>query len=118
MKELKRLALRLNIVILLVAHPRKEGGNDLDNDSVSGSSVVTDIADTVLTYSRNTTEDESFHSLIGITKNRLYGKLLVGKYRAKVRYSEVSKRVIGEGDDLNKVYGCFAKPQAYEAPPF
>lgn len=118
MKELKRLALRLNIVILLVAHPRKEGGNDLDNDSVSGSSVVTDIADTVLTYSRNTTEDESFHSLIGITKNRLYGKLLVGKYRAKVRYSEVSKRVICDGDDLNKVYGCFAKPQAYEAPPF
>lgn len=121
MKSLKRLALKLNIAILLVAHPRKENG-EIGNDSVSGTSVITDIADLVLTYSANTGDDKlTYQSVIGLTKNRLgNGKKLSGNNRLKVRYSEISKRIGGDSDDLNKEYSCFAVAADYtaEEPPF
>ncbi len=122
MKSLKRLALKLNIVILLVAHPRKENG-EVGNDSVSGASTITDIADVVLTYSANKGDDRNlYQSLIGLTKNRVgNGNLLTGENRLKVSYSKISKRIGGANDDLNKEYGCFAAtaPQTTtEAPPF
>ena len=121
MKSLKQLALKLNIAILLVAHPRKEQG-EVGNDSVSGTSVITDIADVVLTYSANTGDDKTvYQSAIGLTKNRLgNGKKLSGNNRLKVRYSEISKRIGGDSDDLNKEYGCFAEsiPEIPETPPF
>jgi hypothetical protein len=109
-KNLKSLALKMNIVILLVAHPRKENRDDLGNDSVSGTSVITNMADVVLTYSRNRGDDaEQYQSLIGIPKNRLFGKVLMGDARIKVKYSEISKRIGGKSDNLNRVYSCFER---------
>ena len=122
-KNLKSLALKMNIVILLVAHPRKENRDDLGNDSVSGTSVITNMADVVLTYSRNKGDDaEQYQSLIGIPKNRLFGKVLMGDARIKVKYSEISKRIGGKSDNLNRVYSCFesksASKEATCEPPF
>ncbi len=109
-KKVKRLAQRLEIAILLIAHPKKEGkGTELDNDSVSGTSDITNLVDVVITYSKN--EDKAtndvFQSLIGVTKNRLTGKLLRKEERIKVKYSASSKRIACAKDDIDHVSSCF-----------
>lgn len=108
-KKVKSIAVRLNIVVVLIAHPKKEqDGKELDNDSVSGSSDITNAVDVVMTYSGNNGEDkETYQSLIGITKNRLTGRKLLKDNRVKVRYSEKSKRIVCDNDNPNKIYGCF-----------
>lgn len=124
-KKLKRLATRLEIVVLIVAHPRKEmSGKELDSDSVSGSSDITNAVDIVLTYSTNDDKEDLRHnSVIGIPKNRLTGIRLVKGDRVKVIYSGMSKRIICDNDNPHKVYGCFtdtdtANNDIPEEPPF
>ncbi|MBS7389063.1 MAG: AAA family ATPase [Oscillospiraceae bacterium] len=122
-KKVKSIAVRLNIVVVLIAHPKKEqDGKELDNDSVSGSSDITNAVDVVMTYSGNNGEDkETYQSLIGITKNRLTGRKLLKDNRVKVRYSEKSKRIVCDNDNPNKVYGCFKsieQPADIYEPPF
>jgi RecA-family ATPase len=111
-KKVKRLAQKLDIAILLIAHPKKEGkGAELDNDSVSGTSDITNLVDVVMTYSKN--EDaatkDTFQSLIGVTKNRLSGKLLKGKDRILAKYSARTKRIACKMDDIEKLSTCFQK---------
>lgn len=108
-KKVKSIAVKLNIVVVLIAHPKKEqNGKELDNDSVSGSSDITNAVDVVMTYSSNNGEDkERYQSLVGITKNRLTGRKLLKDNRIKVMYSNKSKRIICDNDNPNKVYGCF-----------
>ena len=108
-KKLKRIATRWEVFILVIAHPRKESkGTELSNDSVSGSSDITNAVDIVLTYSRNTGEDrEEYQSQIGVTKNRLSGRLLTGQDRIKVSYSAKSKRIAESIAEKTKVYKCF-----------
>ena len=122
-KKVKRLATRLEIAVLIVAHPRKESdGKELDSDSVSGSSDITNAVDIVMTYSANTGEDkEVYQSLIGIPKNRLTGKKLVRDGRVKVRYGAISKRIVCASDDPQKIYSCFTADipnDLPEEPPF
>jgi hypothetical protein len=96
----------------LIAHPKKETkGTELDNDSVSGSSDITNLVDVVLTYSKNEDENTNdvFQSLIGVTKNRLTGKLLKKDDRIKVKYSTSSKRIACAKDDIDHVSKCFQK---------
>ena len=101
--------------ILVIAHPRKENGKELNNDSVSGSGDITNAVDIVFTYSRNTGEDkEAFQSLIGVTKNRLTGRVLTNENRVKVMYSSISKRIATTEAERNKVYGCFKTNQEFE----
>lgn len=111
-KKVKRLAQKLEIAILLIAHPKKENkGTELDNDSVSGSSDITNLVDVVLTYSKNEDKNTNdvFQSLIGVTKNRLTGKLLRKDDRIKVKYSTSSKRIACAKDDIDHVSKCFQK---------
>lgn len=122
-KKVKRLATRLEIAVLIVAHPRKEtDGKELDSDSVSGSSDITNAVDIVMTYSANAGEDKDiYQSLIGITKNRLTGKKLIKDNRVKVKYGTISKRIICEADNPRKIYGCFigdTRNDLPEEPPF
>lgn len=122
-KKVKALAVKLNVAIILIAHPRKEyNGKELDNDSVSGSSDITNAVDLVMTYSANGETDRNiYQSVIGITKNRLTGRKLLNESRVKVMYSGKSKRIICDNDDRRKVYGCFADVTSKEEitePPF
>lgn len=121
-KRVKSLAIKLNIAVIIIAHPRKESNKDeLDNDSVSGSSDITNAVDVVMTYGGNNGADkEKYQSLIGITKNRLTGRKLLKNDRVKVMYSEKSKRIICDRDNANRVYGCFANVRLQEIsePPF
>ena len=114
-KELKALATEKNITIMLIAHPRKtEAGKPLCNNDVSGSADITNLADTVLSYSR-INNDEKYQSVISVTKNRLNGRLATGDYAIKVEFSEKTKRIYSD-DDKNptELMCCFKEDE----PPF
>lgn len=118
-KKLKRIAQRLEIVVILIAHPRKEAaGSELTSDSVSGASDITNAVDTVMTYSADGKNANC--SLIGVTKNRLTGKKATGDSRIHVMYNAKSKRICGQRDDMVKESVCFkpVKPQEEQQPIF
>ena len=106
-KKLKDIAIRYDVAIILVAHPRKAGKDeksaDFDNDVVSGSSNITDRVDLVLNYSRAKDTDD-FDSLLQIGKSRLVGILKLGKDGIPLNYSSKTKRVFG-ARSLDRHYG-------------
>ena len=75
-KALARLAQQYGAIILLVAHKRKTDPKyeSDENDDVLGSSEITNLAGTVLSYERSRTIDET-QRLVKVTKNRLTGRL-------------------------------------------
>lgn len=104
---LKKMAVKYNVAVILVAHPRKgnNGDKNFDNDDISGSGDITNRVDVVMCYSRS--KDESnYDSQVVITKNRLTGVLISNQNPVKLLYSPKSKRITsllsGEPD---KVYG-------------
>ena len=103
-KNLEKLAQQYDVAIVLVAHPKKTQG-DFDNDTVSGSSDITNAVSFVLNYQR-AKDDESCDSKLMITKNRMNGKLLTGENSIKLYYSEKSKRILSNEFE-NIDYGCF-----------
>ena len=116
-KKCKRIATRCDIFILIVAHPRKEAdGIKMTNDSVSGSADITNAVDMVFTYEGNTNEaeKEDYPTVIGLTKNRLTGKLMVDDNRLSVSYSEKCKRIASGGGEAKKVFSCFEQPHEQE----
>lgn len=100
--RLKAIATKYQVVIVLVAHPKKgsaDGYQD-DNDLVAGSSDITNKADIVIKYSRNTNPEDDFDGLIKITKNRIMGTLLMKNDNAvRVRYSPATKRITDIEED-------------------
>lgn len=103
--DLAKMAKKYEVFILLIAHPRKD--IDLNNDSVSGSSNITDKADIVMIYSKpnNDEHDEDpDHRRLKITKNRLTGKLAEGNTTLKLCYdSSGSRRVAEHYQDLKRI---------------
>ena len=91
------------MVILLVAHPRKQYGS-ISNDDISGSSNITDRADIVLVYGRPKKEknekeqelsevvDDSVR-VLEVLKNRLTGNLAMDKKGIKLVFEPGSKRI-------------------------
>lgn len=102
--KMAKMARRLNVVIVLVAHPRKTPFTDLSNDDVSGSADITNKASIVMSYSRIFDKDrkeiDPTERLLTVSKNRLTGKL--GK--VNMFYSEDSKRIVGPDMNFDKVY--------------
>ncbi|MEE1006630.1 MAG: AAA family ATPase [Acutalibacteraceae bacterium] len=96
--SLKKIAQRFNVVVLLVAHPRKSSG-ELGNDDVSGSADITNRVDIVLSYER-ADEQDNRKSLLSVTKNRLTGKLKTGDNRIELFFSDKTKRI----SDLKSTY--------------
>ena len=103
-KNLEKLAQQYDVAIVLVAHPKKTQG-DFDNDTVSGSSDITNAVSFVLNYQR-ANESDNCDSKLMITKNRMNGKLLTGENSIKLYYSEKSKRILSNESE-NIDYGCF-----------
>ena len=104
--ELKKIAVRYDVAIILVAHPRKRGKDDdgaFDNDDVSGSSDITNKVDIVMNYGR-AKEGTDHNSELEISKNRLAGTLKIGADKILLNYSAVTKRVTGIRE-LNRRYG-------------
>jgi len=108
--QLKAIATKYHVVIILVAHPKKGNADSFqdDNDLVAGSADITNKADIVLKYSRCNDEDADYDGMIKITKNRIMGVLLTRNDTAiKVKYSPVTRRITeaGDGSIGEKVYG-------------
>ena len=109
---LKEIAIEYDCVVILIAHLRKTGkdekGNAFDNDSVSGSSDITNRVDIVMNYSK-APEDAEGDSVLQVGKNRLAGILRLGKDGIQLKYSAKTKRVFGVRS-LDKRYGWEREP--------
>ena len=108
-RKLAAIAVRLNVLILLVVHKRKNNFTTDENDEVSGSGDIVNLAGITLGYDRGTRKeidegimDESQRKLI-ISKNRIFGK--TDTRGIVLNYDEKSKRIYGNGDDVNRIFG-------------
>ena len=100
--KLAKMARRLKVIIILVAHPRKTN-YEISNDDVSGSADITNKANLVMSYSRithNGEEPDPTVRALSVTKNRLTGKLGT----IKVYFSDGSKRISDSSTDFDRVY--------------
>lgn len=102
-RSLKQIAVRYNVVVLLVAHPKKTDGKVTDNDAVSGSSDITNRADIVLSYVKNS-EGEASGGKVFIMKNRMTGKLALGDGAVAMEYEPSSKRIYQAGSSPSYKY--------------
>lgn len=108
-RELTKIAVQMDVLILLVAHKRKNSFTSDANDEISGSGDITNLAGITLGYDRPSRDelergimDESQRKLI-IAKNRLFGK--TDTKGIVLSYDEKSKRIYGEKDDVNRTFG-------------
>lgn len=88
--RLKKIAVKYDVAIILVAHPRKSNA-DFTNDDVSGSSDITNKVDVVMAYQRHDGDD--YDSDLLVTKNRLFGRLVTAKDPIHLYYSDKTKRI-------------------------
>jgi len=117
-RRLKKIAVKYDIAVVLVAHPRKSK-EGFTNDDVAGSGDITNRVDSVLVYSRNgkKTDDKSpeCDSLLAVTKNRLFGRLTKANEPVELYYSKKSKRITSASgfDGGPKRYGWENMPTGY-----
>lgn len=97
LKRLKDIATRHNVVVLLVAHPKKTKENVAIED-ISGSGDISNRVDVVLSYARG----EQRGGTVSVFKNRLTGKLCTDGIQ--LFYSEGSKQITSAGSG-RKSYG-------------
>lgn len=110
-KKLEKLAQQYDVAIILVAHPKKTNAA-FDNDTVSGSSDITNAVSFVFNYQRADEGDEC-NSYLMVTKNRMNGKLMTGDNAILLYYSEKSKRISANPNEV-KEYGCFKSAEKYD----
>ena len=93
-RGIARLARKLNILILLVAHKRKQDSGD-SNDNIMGTSDIANLATVIFDFSRDKVENQN---IIKISKERIFGR--TEKEGFKVQYDPCSKRIYETEDDL------------------
>ena len=112
-RSLKKLAVKYNAAVLLVAHPRKTQKEVSDNDEVSGSSDITNRVDVVMSYAKNP-EEAPAGGRISVLKNRMTGKLALKDKAVPVCYDEPSKRIYAANASPNYKYFWEAVPESPE----
>lgn len=107
--KLSKIAVRYDVLFILVVHRRKNAISQDINDEVSGSGDITNLAGITLGYDRGSKDeidkgvmDETQRKLT-IGKNRLFGKTNLSGII--LSYDEKSKRVYGAKDDVNRQFG-------------
>lgn len=93
--KLAKIAKAYEMVIVLVAHPRKSKA-EFDNDEVSGSADITNRVDIVMSYDKDNQRGDDIR-VLKVTKNRISGKL--DSYT--MYYSDMSKRI----SDIEGIFG-------------
>ncbi len=109
-RKLTKIAIRYDVLILLVAHRRKNVSSPDANDEISGSGDITNLAGITLSYDRGDKQKEIDKGIMTeeqrkliVAKNRLFGK--VNLNGIILSYDEKSKRVYGPRDDVNVQFG-------------
>lgn len=110
--KLVKMAKRLNIAIILVAHPRKNQFGKDDTDEIAGSGDITNKVDIVVTYKRGKDLPDT-ERLLSVSKNRLTGRLAVDKQEIHLFYDPVSKRISDTEEDFNKQYNWISSPDGF-----
>lgn len=101
-KKLARLALRYNALVLLVAHKRKNNFSANENDEVSGSGDISNLATVTISYEKNREIGEG-QRVLKVSKNRLFGKTNTNGF--VLDFDEKTRRIYGQGDNLDFDYG-------------
>lgn len=101
-KKLARMALQFDVLILLVAHKRKNNFSTNETDEISGAGDISNLASLVIGYSKDNELSNAYRRLT-VPKNRLFGRINTKGFL--VMYDERSKRIYGENDDLTVEYG-------------
>ena len=101
--KLVKIAKRLNVVVILVAHPRKNKFSSDDTDEVSGSADITNKVDIVMSYKRVKELSEDVRRL-SVSKNRLTGRLATGEREITLFYDKASKRISDIESAFTKSY--------------
>ena len=105
-RKLKQIAVKYNVAILLVAHPKKtQQGGISDADDVSGSADITNRVDVVMVYSRAKSDDEAHDSELKVLKNRLLGRLTRKGEEIQLVYNKSTKRIFEINGNSDKHYG-------------
>lgn len=91
-KSLASIAKKFNVLIFLVAHPRKASVREFSNDDVAGSSNITNLVDVVIRYSRPRDDETDAPRVLSVLKNRLNGRL-TKKPGIPLYYNDGSKRI-------------------------
>lgn len=99
-KQIARIAKNFNVLVILVAHMRKNTFGNNGNDEVGGSSDITNLASITLMIDKD--KDNDFR-LLKCWKNRLFGNVNINGWR--IDYDEKSKRLYGVHDDVNRRFG-------------
>jgi len=102
--KLVKLAKRLNVAVILVAHPRKNKYGSDDTDEVAGSSDITNKVDVVMTYKRGVEATDDNIRFLSVSKNRLTGRLAVGTKEIELFYDPTSKRINDNKERLQRRY--------------
>ena len=97
-KQLVRIAKAKDVIIVLVAHQRKNQGTVRNADDVAGSANITNLADVVISFGRPKEKEASYDREIKIQKNRLTGR--IGK-TIPLWYQESSRRI----SDVDEYFG-------------
>lgn len=104
-RNLAKLAKQHEVLIVLIAHPRKVSEkHEFDNDDVSGSANITNLCDVVLQYAKPKGQPkDSPERVLRITKNRNNGRV---DYEGIMLYFEdVSKRISAATGIFDWAYG-------------
>lgn len=102
--NLRNFGRSYNVLIILVAHKRKNSQGSESGDDISGSSNIYNLALMNISYDADTDIDASERK-IKVTKNRYFGK--VDNEGFIVKYDERSKRIYNFDDELEFETECF-----------
>ena len=99
-RNLARIARKYNVIIILIAHPRKRKGDggDFDADDVMGSGNITNAVDVVLNYDTGPDKFGKPDRILSVKKNRLTGDLSDG---IDLWYDPASKRITERAGDYS-----------------
>lgn len=100
--KLMKLATEFNVLIMLVAHKRKNGYSRDENAEVMGSSKITNLGMLTISYEKDKDIQED-QRLLRVAKNRLFGN--VDTKGILLDFDVKSKRIYGTGDDIDFDYG-------------
>ena len=108
-KRIVALAKAYSVLVILVAHKRKNNFNVNDNDEISGSGDISNLGMITLTYERGSKEEIERGVItpeqrrLKLSKNRLFG--IIDTNGWILDFEPKSRRIFGKNDDPNIEYG-------------